>query len=235
METKVALVTGSNRGIGFEVVRQLARRGYQVALAARRFSAAEEAAGRLVAEGLGVWPLELEVTSAASVEAARRALEERLGRLDALVNNAGVFLDEDRRLPGLERPVEVMRATYEINTFGPLRVTQAFAPLLLRQGGNVVNVSSVMGQLASAGPGYLAYRSSKAALNMVTRVLAAELAPHGVRVNAVHPGWVRTRMGGPEAPGRPEEGAGPIVGLATLGPDGPTGGFFGPGLKPLDW
>ncbi|WP_456414324.1 SDR family oxidoreductase [Oceanithermus profundus] len=235
METKVALVTGSNRGIGFEVVRRLARRGYRVALAARRLAAAEEAAGRLVAEGLEVWPLELDVTSDASVAAAFRFLEERLGRLDALVNNAGVLLDEDRRLPGLELPIEAVRATYEVNTFGPLRVTQAFAPLLVRQGGNVVNVSSVMGQLASAGPGYLAYRSSKAALNMVTRVLAAELAPRGVRVNAVHPGWIRTRMGGPEAPGRPEEGAEPIVGLATLGPDGPTGGFFGPDLKPLDW
>ncbi|WP_287371444.1 SDR family NAD(P)-dependent oxidoreductase [Oceanithermus sp.] len=235
METKVALVTGSNRGIGFEVVRKLARRGYRVALAARRRAAAEEAAGRLSAEGLEVWPLELDVSDDASVQAARRLVEERLGRLDALVNNAGVLSGDDRRLPGLEVPVEVVRATFEVNTFGPLRVTQAFAPLLVRQGGNVVNVSSIMGQLASAGPGYLAYRSSKAALNMITRVLAAELAPHGVRVNAVHPGWIRTRMGGPEAPGRPEEGAEPIVGLATLGPDGPSGGFFGPDLQPLDW
>ncbi|WP_287416569.1 SDR family oxidoreductase [Oceanithermus sp.] len=235
METKVALVTGSNRGIGFEVVRKLARCGYRVVLAARRRAAAEEAAGRLSAEGLEVWPLELDVSDDASVQAARRLVEERLGRLDALVNNAGVLSGDDRRLPGLEVPVEVVRATFEVNTFGPLRVTQAFAPLLVRQGGNVVNVSSIMGQLASAGPGYLAYRSSKAALNMITRVLAAELAPHGVRVNAVHPGWIRTRMGGPEAPGRPEEGAEPIVGLATLGPDGPSGGFFGPDLKPLDW
>ena len=235
METKVALVTGSNRGIGFEVVRKLARRGYRVALAARRRAAAEEAAGRLSAEGLEVWPLELDVSDDASVQAARRLVEESLGCLDALVNNAGVLSGDDRRLPGLEVPVEVVRATFEVNTFGPLRVTQAFAPLLVRQGGNVVNVSSIMGQLASAGPGYLAYRSSKAALNMITRVLAAELAPHGVRVNAVHPGWIRTRMGGPEAPGRPEEGAEPIVGLATLGPDGPSGGFFGPDLQPLDW
>ncbi|GEM89183.1 SDR family NAD(P)-dependent oxidoreductase [Oceanithermus desulfurans] len=235
METKVALVTGSNRGIGFEVVRKLARRGYRVALAARRRAAAEEAASKLTAEGLDVWPLELDVSDDASVQEARRLAEEHLGRLDALVNNAGVLLDEDRRLPGLELPVAAVRATFEVNTFGPLRVTQAFAPLLLRQGGNVVNVSSVMGQLASAGPGYLAYRSSKAALNMVTRVLAAELAPHGVRVNAVHPGWIRTRMGGPEAPGRPEEGAEPIVALATLGPDGPSGGFFGPDLERLEW
>ena len=235
METKVALVTGSNRGIGFEVVRRLAERGYLVYLAARRPGAAEEAAGELSGRGLAVRPLVLDVTQDESVRRAREHVEAESGRLDALVNNAGVLVDEDRRLPGLELPIEAVRATYEVNTFGPLRVTQAFAPLLVRQGGNVVNVSSVMGQLASAGPGYLAYRSSKAALNMVTRVLAAELKPHGVRVNAVHPGWIRTRMGGPEAPGRPEEGAEPIVWLATLGPDGPTGGFFGPGNRPLDW
>ncbi len=236
MEKPVALVTGANRGIGLEATRRLARAGYVVALAARRPDAAEETAEKLAAEGLDVVPLTLDVTQSESVRAARRLVEERLGRLDALVNNAGVLAGEDRSRPGLEVPVEVVRATFEVNTFGPLRVTQAFAPLLIAGGGgNVVNVSSIMGQLASAGPGYLAYRSSKAALNMVTRVLAAELAPHGVRVNAVHPGWIRTRMGGPEAPGRPEEGAEPIVRLATLGPDGPTGGFFGPGLKPLDW
>ncbi|WP_457628937.1 SDR family oxidoreductase [Oceanithermus sp.] len=233
METKVALVTGSNRGIGFEVVRQLAERGYLAYLAGRDSAAIGEAAGRLGAEGLAVEPLVLDVTRPGSVMAARSAVEAAHGRLDALVNNAGVLLDEG--MAGLEVQVETVHATFEVNVYGALRVTQAFAPLLVRARGNVVNVSSVMGQLASAGPGYLAYRSSKAALNMITRVLAAELKPHGVRVNAVHPGWIRTRMGGPEAPGRPEEGAEPIVWLATLGPDGPTGGFFGPGNRPLDW
>ncbi len=234
MSKPVALVTGANRGIGFEVVRQLAEKGYAVALASRDEQAGREAAARLAGRGLAVEPLQLDVTSDASVRAALERFRERYDRLDALVNNAGVLLDEG--VSGLEVPVETVHATFEVNVYGALRVAQAFAPLLIaREGGNIVNVSSIMGQLAYAGPGYLAYRSSKAALNMITRVLAAELKPHGVRVNSAHPGWVRTRMGGPAAPGTPEEGAGPIVWLATLGPDGPTGGFFGPGNKPLDW
>ncbi len=233
MKNKVALVTGSNRGIGFEVVRGLAERGYLALLGARDAAAGEEAAARLRAAGLAVEPVQIDVTDAASVNAALAVVKDRYGRLDSLVNNAGVLLDEGA--PGLDVPVQTVHATFEVNVYGTLRVTQAFAPLLVRARGNVVNVSSIMGQLASAGPGYLAYRSSKAALNMITRVLAAELEPRGVRVNSAHPGWVRTRMGGPAAPGTPEEGAAPIIWLATLGPDGPTGGFFGPGNQPLDW
>jgi len=211
----------------------LAEKGYLVFLGARDRASGVEAADRLARQGLAVEPLELDVTDDGSVRSAL-AVVERAGRLDALVNNAGVLLDEG--VPGLEVPVDTVHATYEVNVYGALRVAQAFAPLLIASdGGNIVNVSSIMGQLAYAGPGYLAYRSSKAALNMITRVLAAELKPHGVRVNSAHPGWVRTRMGGPAAPGTPAEGAEPIVWLATLGPDGPTGGFFGPGNKPLDW
>ncbi|WP_456476599.1 SDR family NAD(P)-dependent oxidoreductase [Oceanithermus sp.] len=233
MEKPIALVTGANRGIGFEVVRGLAESGYLALLGARDAAAGEEAAARLREVGLAVEPVRIDVTDDVSVNAALAAVKDRYGRLDSLVNNAGVLLDEG--VAGLEVPVETVHATFEVNVYGALRVTQAFAPLLVRARGNVVNVSSIMGQLASAGPGYLAYRSSKAALNMITRVLAAELRPHGVRVNAAHPGWIRTRMGGPAAPGTPEEGAAPIVWLATLGPDGPTGGFFGPGNRPLDW
>ncbi len=233
MEKPIALVTGANRGIGFEVVRGLAERGYLALLGARDAAAGEEAAARLREVGLAVEPVRIDVTDDVSVNAALAAVKDRYGRLDSLVNNAGVLLDEG--VAGLEVPVETVHATFEVNVYGALRVTQAFAPLLVRARGNVVNVSSIMGQLASAGPGYLAYRSSKAALNMITRVLAAELGPHGVRVNAAHPGWIRTRMGGPAAPGTPEEGAAPIVWLATLGPDGPSGGFFGPDLQPLDW
>jgi len=233
MNKPVALVTGANRGIGFEVVKKLAEKGYHVFLCGRSLAAAREAAVKLAAAGLEVKPLELDVTQPESVNRALKQVE-KLGRLDALVNNAGVLLDEG--VPGLQVPVETVHATFEVNVYGALRVAQTFAPLMIKgDGGNIVNVSSIMGQLAYAGPGYLAYRSSKAALNMITRVLAAELKPHGVRVNSAHPGWVRTRMGGPAAPGTPEEGAEPIVWLATLGPDGPTGGFFGPGNKPLDW
>ena len=233
MNKPVALVTGANRGIGFEVVKKLAQKDCHVFLGGRNLAAAREAAAKLSAAGLEVEPLELDVTRPESVQQALVQVE-KLGRLDALVNNAGVLLDEG--VPGLQVPVGTVHATFEVNVYGALRVAQTFAPLIVAsEGGNIVNVSSIMGQLTYAGPGYLAYRSSKAALNMITRVLAAELKPHGVRVNSAHPGWIRTRMGGPAAPGTPEEGAEPIVWLATLGPDGPTGGFFGPGNKPLDW
>ena len=229
MEKRVALITGANRGIGRAAAEALLARGYAVIAAGRDRAALELAAGEI-----GAYPLVLDVTREADVAAAYEHVVARFGRLDALINNAGVLLDRDEA--GLEVPPEKVRATYEVNVLGALRMSQAFAPLMVRQRyGRIVNVSSIMGSLAQAGPGYLAYRSSKAALNMVTRVLAAELAGTGVLVNAVHPGWVRTRMGGPEAPLSPEEGARALVWAATLPDDGPTGGFFEGEGKPLPW
>ncbi len=229
MEKRVALITGANRGIGRAAAEALLVRGYAVIAAGR-----DRAALELVAGEIGAYPLVLDVTREADVAAAFEHVVTRFGRLDALINNAGVLLDRDEA--GLEVPPEKVRATYEVNVLGALRMSQAFAPLMVRQRyGRIVNVSSIMGSLAQAGPGYLAYRSSKAALNMVTRVLAAELAGTGVLVNAVHPGWVRTRMGGPEAPLSPEEGARALVWAATLPDDGPTGGFFEGEGKPLPW
>ncbi len=229
MEKRVALITGANRGIGFEAAKQLLGLGYQVLLSGRDPEAVERAAAEI-----GAVPLVLDVTRADDAEAAVRFVRERFGRLDALVNNAGVLLDEGVR--GLEVPVEAVARTFEVNVYGALRLAQAFAPMMVeRRYGRIVNVSSIMGSLAHAGPGYLAYRSSKAALNMITRVLAAELAGTGVLVNAVHPGWVRTRMGGPAAPLSPEEGARALVWAATLPEDGPTGGFFEGEGKPLPW
>ena len=229
MTARVALLTGANRGIGLAAARELARRGYRVVLTGRDREAVAAAA-----EAAGAWPLVLDVTDAASIRRAREAVADRFGRLDVLVNNAGVLLDEGER--GLSVPIAKVRATFEVNVLGALAVAQEMVPLMLAGGyGRVVNVSSIMGQLASAGPGYLAYRSSKAALNMITRVLAAELRGTGVLVNAVHPGWVRTRMGGPAAPLSPEEGARAVVWAATLPDDGPTGGFFEDEGKPIPW
>jgi len=226
---RVALITGANRGIGFEAARQLLARGYAVILSGRDERAVAEAAARV-----GAVPLVLDVTRD---EDARRAVDfvkARFGRLDALINNAGVLLDEG--VSGLEVPIEAVQKTFEVNVYGALRLSQAFAPMMVAQRyGRIVNVSSIMGSLTLAGPGYLAYRSSKAALNMVTRVLAAELKGTGVLVNAVHPGWVRTRMGGPAAPLAPEGGAKALVWAATLPEDGPTGGFFEGEGKPLPW
>ena len=229
MERRVALITGANRGIGRAAAEALLVRGYAVIAAGR-----DRAALELVADEIGAYPLVLDVTRESDVAAAFEHVVARFGRLDALINNAGVLLDRDEA--GLEVPPEKVRATYEVNVLGALRMSQAFAPLMVRQRyGRIVNVSSIMGSLAQAGPGYLVYRSSKAALNMVTRVLAAELAGTGVLVNAVHPGWVRTRMGGPEAPLSPEEGARALVWAATLPDDGPSGGFFEGEGKPLPW
>ncbi len=229
MEARVALITGANRGIGFAAAKALLARGYRVILSGRDRSAVERAAAEIGAE-----PLVLDVTRAEDAEAALAFVRERFGRLDALINNAGVLLDEGVR--GLEVPLEAVARTFETNVYGALRLAQAFAPMMVeRRYGRIVNVSSIMGSLAHAGPGYLAYRSSKAALNMITRVLAAELKGTGVLVNAVHPGWVRTRMGGPAAPLSPEEGARALVWAATLPDDGPTGGFFEGEGRPLPW
>ncbi len=229
MEPRVALITGATRGIGYAAAARLAALGYRVVVAGRDPGAAD----RVAAEVGGV-PLVLDVTREADAGRAVAFVEAEFGRLDALVNNAGVLLDREEA--GLGVALEKVRATLEVNALGALRLAQAFAPMMVRQRyGRIVNVSSIMGSLAQAGPGYLAYRTSKAALNMITRVLAAELTGTGVLVNAVHPGWVRTRMGGPEAPLSPEEGARALVWAATLPEDGPTGGFFQGEGKPLPW
>ncbi len=229
MSKRVALITGANRGIGFAAAGALLQLGFEVIVAGRDPVSVEAAAGKL-----GAVPLTVDVTRAEAVERARAFVEENFGRLEVLINNAGVLLDREAR--GLEVPLEAVEATFRVNVYGALRMSQAFAPLMVRQGyGRIVNVSSVMGSLAGAGQGYLAYRSSKAALNMVTRVLAAELSGTGVLVNAVHPGWVRTRMGGEAAPLSPEEGARALVWAATLPDDGPTGGFFQGEGEAIPW
>ncbi len=229
----MALVTGAATGIGTAVARGLARKGMSVWLTARDEAEGGAAAGRLRGEGLDVRFLRLDVTDAASVRAAVGAVERESGRLDVLVNNAGVLLDEGTR--ALDVAAETVRATMETNALGPLLVTQRFAPLLKRAGGaRVVNVSSTAGSLGDmaasvdAFGGFVApaYCASKAALNALTIALAKELKGDGVLVNAMCPGWVRTAMGGEDAPLSPEEGADTAIWLATLPDDGPTGGFF---------
>ena len=230
---KIALVTGANRGIGFEVVRQLARRGYAALLGARDARKGAEAAASLERDGLKVVPVQLNVTDEQSVEAARLFVEERFGRLDVLVNNAAILYDDWQRAETAD--FEAVREAFETNTLGPWRVSQAFIPLLRRGGrGRLVNVSSESGSLALMGGGTPAYSVSKAALNALTRMLADELRPSGVLVNSVCPGWVATEMGGPDAPRTVEEGAASVVWAATLPDTGPTGGFYRDG-EPLPW
>jgi len=234
---RVAVVTGGNRGIGFEVCRQLARTGLRVVLTGRDLARAEQAARVLQGEGLEVVAQGLDVTDAASISGLAQVLRDRYGRIDVLVNNAGISVDEARGIRSiLDGPViDALRETRETNLVGPMRLCQALVPLMKQAGyGRVVNVSSQLGSLSSMGTGYETYRITKTALNAVTRILAAELRGTGILVNAACPGWVRTDMGGPNAPRTPEQGADTIVWLATLPDDGPSGGYF-QDRKPLPW
>jgi NAD(P)-dependent dehydrogenase (short-subunit alcohol dehydrogenase family) len=229
---RVALVTGANRGIGFEVCRQLARRGYVVVLGSRDRERGEVAAARLRGEGLDVVGCQLDVADSASVEAAAERIRREHGRLYAVVNNAAILYDTWQR--GIDADLDQVREAFDTNLLGAWRVTQAVLPLLRASpAGRIVNVSSGAGQLTGMSGGTPAYRVSKVSLNALTRMLAAELRRDGILVNSVCPGWVATDMGGPG--GRPvAEGAAGIVWAATLPDDGPTGGFFRD-ERPLDW
>lgn len=229
----VALVTGANRGIGLEVVRQLAERGYDAYLASRDQAKGEAAARRLAPEvARRVSVVALNVTDPEAVGRAADEVTSRHGYLHALVNNAGIHYDTWQRAANAD--LSVVTEALETNLLGAWRTTQAFLPLLRASGhGRVVNVSSGAGSITEMGAGPPAYQVSKAALNALTRTLAAELSESGVLVNAVCPGWVATDMGG--RGGRPvEDGAAGVVWAATLPDDGPTGGFFRDG-RPVAW
>jgi len=223
----VALVTGANRGIGREVARQLARAGYAVILTARDEAKARGAARELEEQdGLRVLPRQLDVSDPQSIAAAARKISEDPGRLDVLVNNAGV--GSDFGVAGADPDFAAIQAALETNFFGAYRLTVALLDLLRASPHpRIVNVSSGMGGVAEMGGWSPGYRVSKAALNAMTRILATELADQGVLVNSACPGFVNTDMGGQFGAKKPvEDGAAGIVWLATLPDDGPTGGFF---------
>ena len=231
---RIALVTGGNRGIGFEICRQLATRGLAVILGARDAGEGKAAAKTLRDEGLPVEFHRLDVTSCRSIRACVAALAERRGRIDVLVNNAGVLLDP-RGTRFLDSKLDTYRDTLEANLYGPLQLAQAVIPLMKgKRYGRIVNMSSGLGQLSEMGTGTPAYRLSKTSLNALTRILAAEFHGNNILVNSVCPGWVRTRMGGEGASRTPAQGADTAVWLATLPDDGPTGGFFRD-RQPIPW
>jgi NAD(P)-dependent dehydrogenase (short-subunit alcohol dehydrogenase family) len=229
----VALVTGANRGIGKEVARQLARRGYEVLLSARDGKQAAAAAEELErATGAALRPLTLDVADPASIEAAAQRVRVDGGRLDVLVNNAGV--GSDFGVPGTAPDFDAVQRALDTNFFGAYRLTVALLGLLRQSPhARIVNVSSGMGGVAEMGGWSPGYRVSKAAMNAMTRILSTELKDQGVLVNSACPGFVNTDMGGPMGAQKPvEDGASGIVWLATLPDDGPTGGFFRDG-KPV--
>jgi len=229
----VALVTGANRGIGFEVCRQLATRGFAVLLTARDAEKAQSAANRLASIGQ-VERLALDVADASSIKNAENEVATKYGYLDVLVNNAGINYDTWETAEDADINGTVMQ-TITTNLLGPWRVCQAFLPLLRKsRAARIVNVSSESGSLAHMGAGPPAYQVTKAALNALTRTLAGELRHAHILVNAVCPGWVATDMGGAGAPRSVNDGAAGIVWAATLPDNGPTGGFFRDG-KPLPW
>ena len=229
----IALITGANRGIGFEVCRQLAKRNFIVLLTSRDTAKASIAAKKLANMGT-VEPLALDVANARSIKKAAAEVASRYGSLDVLVNNAGINYDTWETVENADINGTVME-TITTNLLGSWRVCQAFLPLLRKsRWGRIVNVSSESGSLAEMGAGPPAYQVTKAALNALTRTLAGEVRDARILVNAVCPGWVATDMGGAGAPRSVNEGAASIVWAATLPDNGPTGGFFRDG-KPLPW
>jgi NAD(P)-dependent dehydrogenase (short-subunit alcohol dehydrogenase family) len=232
--TRLALVTGGNRGIGFEICRQLASSGLSVVLTARDASKGKAAAKSLQDAGLEVEFHRLDVTSCRSIHACVAAVAEKRGRIDVLVNNAGIMIDP-RGSRFLDSKLDTYRETLETNLYGPLQLAQAVVPLMkAHRYGRIVNLSSGLGQLSEMGGGTPAYRISKTALNALTRIVAAEFAGSNILVNSMCPGWVRTGMGGEGAPRTTAEGADTAVWLATLPDGGPSGGYFR-NRKPIGW
>ena len=225
---KVVLITGANRGIGLEAARQMKAKKYEVLLTSRNMEDGERAA-----RDLGVSFHQLDVLSAKSIEALKSQVETEFGRLDALINNAGILIDRKDHI--LDISEEKLRTTLDTNTYAPLALTRAFLPMMLEENyGRVVNVSSVLGQISSFNDYTPAYRLSKLALNGITLMLADAVKGKNILINSIHPGWVKTDMGGAEAPLGLDAGARGLVWAATLPDDGPQGGFFQDG-KRMDW
>jgi len=238
---RVALVTGANRGIGLAVSEQLARSGYRVLLSGRDRSKCGQSAEGLQSKGLDVQALELDVTDARSITVALGRIKDEQHRLDILINNAGIMLDQDSDI--LDMPLTILQNTLKTNAFGPLLLSQGCVEIMqAHMYGRIVNVSSMLGSLtdivnpesAYAQLQSPAYRLSKVMLNGITTLLARELRDSNILVNSVCPGWVRTALGGPHATRSPTDAAETIVWLATLPDGGPTGGFFRD-RQPIPW
>lgn len=230
---QVALVTGGNRGIGYELVKQLALKGFKVILASRDPENGHKAAQTLKGSNLDVSIQEMDVNNRESIREAANAVNKKYGRLDVLINNAGVYLNTNEKLLNMDPSIlEKMMTT---NFFGVYHVIHSFMPLMEKQGyGRIINISSEYGAMSEMSyPGVGAYKLSKFALNGLTRLVAAEINGD-IKINAVDPGWVSSDMGGPSAPRTTKLAAESILWLASIGPEGPNGEFFRDG-KRIDW
>lgn len=226
MDKKIAVVTGANRGIGFEICRQLAAKGISVVLTSRDEAKGRMAVAQLRSQGLEIEFYQLDVTDVSGIQRLGGFLERKYGAADILVNNAGIMADaKGTGMLGVQ--LQIIRTTMETNVYGPLTLCQVLIPLMRNKNyGRIVNISSGLGQLSEMGGGTPAYRISKTALNVLTRTLAAELKGTNILVNSICPGWVKTDMGGPNAVKTLAEGADTAVWLATLPDGGASGGFY---------
>jgi NAD(P)-dependent dehydrogenase (short-subunit alcohol dehydrogenase family) len=240
---KIALITGANKGIGFETARQLGQKGITVLVGARDARKGEAAVEKLRKEKIDAHALTIDVSNADSIKAAATQVERDYGQLDILINNAGVMVDDQNKKVS-EQSLGTWRKTFDTNLFGLIATTQAFLPLLRKsEAGRIVNLSSILGSItlhATPGSpiyeskGYASYNVSKSAVNAYTVQFAYELKDTKIKVNAAHPGWVKTEMGGEGATMELEDGAKTSVALATLDAGGPNGAYIHMG-EPLPW
>jgi len=244
MSKKIALITGANKGLGFETARQLGQQGIIVLIGARDLVKGQLAADTLIKEGIDAYAVKLEVTSDADIKAVKNFIENKYGKLDILVNNAGMVQGESLfSNSSVNISQQDLKATFETNFFAVVNITQQLLPLIEKSdAGRIVNLSSILGSLAehsdansqlAAAKGF-GYNASKTALNQFTVHLAAALKDRGIKVNSAHPGWVKTDLGSDAAPMEITDGAKTSVTLATLKEDGPTGHFIHAGHE-LPW
>ncbi|MFN6476872.1 SDR family oxidoreductase [Nostoc sp. DedQUE07] len=240
LKGKVALITGANKGIGYEIARQLGSRGATVLVGSRDIGRGEEAANKLRLSQIDTRTIQLDVSDQKTIDSAAKQIESEFGKLDILVNNAGIISDGDAyggklRLPPSQVDIETLRHTYETNVFGLFAVTKALLPFLKKsKAGRIVNLSSGLGSLTlNSDPNYefadfkfLAYNSSKTAVNAITVLLAAELKDTPIKINAADPGFTATDINQYQGYRTVEQGAIAAVRLATLPDDGSSGGFF---------
>jgi NAD(P)-dependent dehydrogenase (short-subunit alcohol dehydrogenase family) len=246
MAEKIAFITGGNRGIGFQTALDLKEAGAKVIIGSRDLAQGEQAVKKLRAAGVDADVIQFDITKPADYRAAYDYFNSKYGRLDILVNNAGIAAgpfpgDGPEHSTAVEG--DLLRKVFETNFFAPVALTRTLLPLLKKSpSGRIVNLSSILGSLAlhadPNSPIYhaksFAYDASKTALNAFTVHLAYELRGTNIKVNSAHPGWVKTEMGGPQAPMELSDGAKTSIALATLPEDGPSGGYFHLG-KALPW